>query len=181
MILCIAMLATVITLSVINNSLQTTTAPVDDKKPDAQEPETKKVVFISPVENVAPVGTWGEMYDYGKNSYSDDHLGVDYFAEAGTEVVSAFEGTVKEVVKAHSLWGDYVSIEHQDGIITIYKGLVNLNSELTVGATIETGTLLGEIAETIDAEYKLNSHLHFEVMKDGSYIDPLTYFEGEEK
>ncbi|MDE6103237.1 MAG: M23 family metallopeptidase [Oscillospiraceae bacterium] len=52
----------------------------------------------------------------------------------------------------------------------------NLNSGVTVqaGQHISSGDEIGAVGETADIETSDGSHLHFEVLKNGSYVDPIS-------
>ena len=53
--------------------------------------------------------------------------------------------------------------------------------QVSVGDTVEKGQLLGTMAATRGSESLAGSHLHFEMMKDGAVIDPLSVLILEEK
>ena len=63
-----------------------------------------------------------------------------------------------------------------DGLISIYSNLdAAIPDGITVGAKVEGGQLIGGVGETAIIEQCDDAHLHFEVMKDGKYLDPLDY------
>ncbi len=99
------------------------------------------------------------------------HNGIDIKATVGDTVMSAGAGTVS-AVDNDPLWGVTVSIDHGNGILTRYS---NLNSDVTVqaGQEISAGEEIGAVGETADIESKEETHLHFEITKNGSYVNPM--------
>ncbi|MGN1086339.1 MAG: peptidoglycan DD-metalloendopeptidase family protein, partial [Porcipelethomonas sp.] len=80
-------------------------------------------------------------------------------------------GTVA-AVDNDPLWGITVTVDHGNGIITRYS---NLNEGVTVqvGQEVGSGEEIGAVGETADIETSEESHLHFEMVKNGSYVNPL--------
>ena len=105
------------------------------------------------------------------------HDGVDIAGELGTEVKAAGEGVVLNVWE-DPLWGICVSIDHGDGYVSSYCGL-EISVPVTIGQQVACGDVIGKVGVTNQCECLLPSHLHFEVKKDGSYIDPMIFAEVE--
>ena len=103
------------------------------------------------------------------------HNGVDLAAALGDPVKAAAAGTVSQVAE-DALWGITVTIDHKNGYLTRY---CNLGAGLSVseGDTVEAGTVIGAVGQTADAESVGDTHLHFEVLKNGNYMDPASLFE----
>ncbi len=97
------------------------------------------------------------------------HSGVDIAAPKGSEVRSIAAGTVEKVYDDDML-GTTIVIDH-GGIKSVYSGL---KKEVCVkeGDTVETRALIGYIGDTAISECADESHLHFEIWKNGSPIDP---------
>ncbi len=98
------------------------------------------------------------------------HNGIDIKAGVGDTVTSAGAGTVS-AVENDPLWGVTVSIDHGNGVVTRY---CNLNTGVTVqaGQEVSAGEEIGAVGETADIESKEEPHLHFEAVKNGSYVNP---------
>ncbi len=97
------------------------------------------------------------------------HYGIDIAAEEGEPIAAYADGTVISAGESSSL-GKFVLIEHDGGIQTQYAHC----SELLVksGDEVSCGQIIAKVGETGLAD---GAHLHFEVMKDGDYVDPLDY------
>ena len=52
---------------------------------------------------------------------------------------------------------------------------------LKAGDKVEKGQVIATVAEANGNEYKDGAHLHFEVHKDGTSVDPASYLTLEEK
>ena len=106
------------------------------------------------------------------------HLGIDYVATNGTRVNSAYTGMVEEVGE-NLLDGKYVVINHGDGLTTVYTCLQEIM--VSKGAKVSTGEQIGTVGNSGIKEYKTGDHLHFEVRKDGTCINPYTYLTEDNK
>lgn len=100
------------------------------------------------------------------------HTGIDLAAPISTPVKSISSGKVTEV-KDDDMWGTTVTIEHANGIVSYYA---NLKPAVSVkeGQTVKMGEVIGLVGETAEIEQAEESHLHYEVMKNGNHIDPMT-------
>lgn len=99
------------------------------------------------------------------------HYGLDLAADTGAAIVCFADGTVQAVGDSSS-YGNYCTVAHDNGCVTLYAHC----SRITVssGDTLCAGEKLGEVGETGMAT---GPHLHFELQKDGIYLDPIYYVE----
>ena len=130
--------------------------------------------FIMPVN--------GEIYkEYAMDClvYSDTlqewvtHRGIDFQVNISDEVKASASGTVK-AVKNDPRYGWSIIIEHKDGFSTIYTCLVDV-SMVNEGDNVEQGQVIAKAGNSGVFEFADGSHLHFEMMKDGDYINPEMY------
>ncbi|WP_270180357.1 M23 family metallopeptidase [Alkalihalobacillus sp. CinArs1] len=100
--------------------------------------------------------------------------GIDYAKEDGAsfEVVAAMSGKVVKAEK-DQLLGNVVHIEHADGVVTVYESLDKL--EVAEGDKVKQGDELGT-AGTNTFDTDAGVHVHFEVRKDGTPVNPLDVF-----
>lgn len=138
---------------------------------DLRYPGYLGIKFILPAENCTVKG-----YNRVPNNR---HLGFDFNGEEGTGVKAALDGTVTEIVMDNANGENYVTVEHMDGMSTIYK-YITATEGLKVGDKIKQGDAIGVIAPAQGAEAKDGAHLHFEVMIDGWREDPRTYFNADD-
>lgn len=99
------------------------------------------------------------------------HNGIDLAADTGCSVHAAANGTVKQIISTAS--GDGIEIEHADGYVTRYLGLGSIEN-LNEGDSVAAGDVIGVVGES-KGETVTDSHLHFEVYKDGEAVDPKDF------
>jgi len=89
----------------------------------------------------------------------------------GASIVAAESGTVLRA-GWNSGYGNYVVIDHGSGVQTLYGHC----SALTVktGQSVSRGQQIALVGST---GVSTGPHLHFEVLINGSYTDPMSYFE----
>ena len=135
---------------------------------------SNKEQFIKPVE-----GEIINIFSMDRLVYSNTlqewvtHRGLDIKSEKGKEVKAAREGTIK-TIKNDPRYGISVTIEHKDGFTTVYSCLLN-SADLTEGAEVEQGQTIGNVGNSGVFEVSDGMHLHFEMLKDGEYVNPDIY------
>lgn len=97
------------------------------------------------------------------------HLGTDIAAKAKTAVKASGDGVVKSVEQSASL-GNFVTIEHRDGIVFKYCGLETI--DVVSGQNVKMGEPIGTIG-TVPCECMDDEHLHLEAYKDGKSVSPM--------
>ena len=141
-----------------------------------QSNENKEIKFTAPVN--------GEILrEFAKDSlvYSNTleewitHTGVDIKADKTTVVKAAANGKV-ESIKNDPRYGLTVIVSHSGGYKTVYANL--LTAEYVVeGEEIEAGQTIGTVGNSSSFEIADDYHLHFELIKDGEYLNPCTLME----
>jgi murein DD-endopeptidase MepM/ murein hydrolase activator NlpD len=96
------------------------------------------------------------------------HKGVDLGAPAGTSVPAPLAGKVLSAGNA-SDYGLCVVVEHAGGLKTRYAHLGSIR--VVPGDSIAAGEIIGSVGNTGRSS---GAHLHFEVLKDGKAVDPVT-------
>lgn len=99
------------------------------------------------------------------------HKGLDIAAPKGTPIYAAASGTV--ITSAYGWnggYGNYVVINHGDGINTAYGHCSSLVAK--VGQTVNQGDLIAYVGSTGDSS---GNHLHFEVRVNGVAQNPQNY------
>ena len=108
------------------------------------------------------------------NEYSV-HNGIDFLAQEGTQVLAINDGVVKSVTNDFGM-GWTVQVEHEDGYVSCYSSLSE-DITVSVGQTVECGETIGYVANTATYESLEGAHLHFELKKDGEYVNPSVLLE----
>ena len=100
---------------------------------------------------------------------ADFHYGVDIEADEGTVIAAFADGTVTAVGES-SLLGKYVSIQHNNGCQTIYAHCSRVTA--SSGQPVRMGEPIAEVGQTGQAT---GPHLHFELLMDTQYLNPVYY------
>lgn len=109
---------------------------------------------------------------FGYRSFDGSfHDGIDYAANAGTPVYSAWDGVVVFAGWDSTGYGNYVIVEHSDGYRTGYAHLNEIG--VSVGDSVNAGQLVGTVGST---GYSTGNHLHFNIRINGEYTNPAQFF-----
>ncbi len=207
MIVCILAIATMITVAVVVNNNdggdevlkplpsgdgdKPTVTPPGGNEPDEptvtppggnepEDPVVKEFILGAPLDEY----TLGQEFSDSElvfdptNKYWATHEGVDFMAAAGSDVKCMFDGQVKSV-STDSYNGTVVVISHQDGFETVYKLLDGVSLEQ--GATVSKGDVIGKVSDSALYETASGSHIHLELYKDGTKVNPTDYMIGGDK
>lgn len=102
------------------------------------------------------------------------HNGVDLSAEVGDTVVAAWAGKVTSV-RQDAVLGTVVTVDCGEGCTTVYGNLAETTA-VTAGDTVSAGDTIGTVGETAAGEgHDGAAFLHFEVLENGQYVDPMIY------
>ena len=97
------------------------------------------------------------------------HNGIDMAAAEGTPIVAAYSGIVGEAGYNSSM-GNYIYIEHGDGLRTIYLHASKLY--VSKDDVVIKGEVIGAVGTT---GRSTGPHLHFSVRLNGEYVSPWNY------
>ena len=98
------------------------------------------------------------------------HTGIDITAPKGTPVYATADGIVSSE-KAQMGYGTTVIINHGYSYQTLYGHLSK--RVVKAGQRVKRGELIGYVGST---GLSLGSHLHYEVLKSGTPVNPVFYF-----
>lgn len=99
----------------------------------------------------------------------ENHDGVDIPAPGGTGIHAADSGVVV-VAQYHYSLGNYIIINHGNGIQTYY--LHTSAMYVSVGDTVNKGDVIAAVGTTGSST---GNHLDFRVNVNGSYVNPVNY------
>ncbi len=121
-----------------------------------------------------PYGCTGVKFNAARGSCKHFHDGIDVVSAYGTPVRSVAVGVV-----AYSGWNPYdkegrayvVDVVHPDGFVSRYGHLIPTN-HVRAGELVHTGQVIGKMGSTGKST---GTHLHFELLKGGKDVNPVTY------
>lgn len=97
------------------------------------------------------------------------HRGVNINVREGTEVQSVMDGTVVRT-GYNSAFGNYVVTQDEKGVQVKYANLQNVS--VSQGEVVTKDTVIGTTGSTGSAT---GSQLYLEIVKDGTYYNPIFY------
>jgi len=99
------------------------------------------------------------------------HAGLDFSAPTGTPIYATADGEVQIAGFNTDGYGNKVVINHGYGFQTLYAHMVRVIAN--VGQSVKRGEVIGYVGSTGKST---GSHLHYEVIKRGTKVDPVYYF-----
>lgn len=122
---------------------------------------------------------FGERIINGKKEF---HNGIDVIGNgwACDYIVAFADGKVIDMLNTCSgnfpATGNYVVIEHGFGKRSVYYHLAKGSVVVNLGQNVKAGDVLGYMGTTGNST---GNHLHFGIMINGVWVDPLPYLKGE--
>lgn len=162
----------------LKNVVKETFSPSVETEEASGETETttgEKAVF-SPVfltvnlENPIEDGNITSKFGYRVSPITNEyslHSGLDIAAPENTKIYAAYDGVV-EKAECNEINGNYIVIRHSDNLKTTYNHCNKLL--VSKGETVKKGEVIALVGAT---GYATGNHLHFEVLLNGKYVNPL--------
>ncbi len=133
----------------------------------------KQQSILACTPSIWPVVGWvTSEFGYRKSPFTgrrEFHNGIDVAARHGKEIVAPADGIVSKAGSNRYI-GNYVWIDHGDGIVTIYGHLRDQIMEAE--QTVKRGDVIGHVG---NSGRSTGPHLHYSVMVDGDYVNPRRY------
>ena len=126
--------------------------------------------FLWPLTGYTRISSYFGMRTHPITGKYKLHTGIDLPAPKGTPILSANHGTVIRA-EYNTAYGNYVMVDHGGNKKTLYAHM----SKMLVkkGDVVSKGQKIGEVGTT---GYSTGNHLHFEIIINGSQVNPLNYF-----
>ena len=135
---------------------------------DEQGRSTRKFLIRKPIVAGQQRSGFG-MRRHPIMGYTRMHTGVDWSAPRGTPIVSAGNGTVIKAAR-ESGYGNRIEIQHANGYITTYNHMSGFARGMREGLRVRQGQVIGFLGST---GLSTGPHLHYEVIVNGNFVDPL--------
>ncbi|MCF6139095.1 peptidoglycan DD-metalloendopeptidase family protein [Pseudalkalibacillus berkeleyi] len=98
------------------------------------------------------------------------HKGIDIARPSSRSILAVDNGTVSSAGFNSGGYGNRIIINHNNGFKSVYAHLASMN--VKVGQTVKKGQKIGVMGSTGNST---GVHLHFELYKNGSLLNPLKY------
>ncbi|MDD7470907.1 MAG: peptidoglycan DD-metalloendopeptidase family protein [Oscillospiraceae bacterium] len=119
------------------------------------------------------VGLYQITSQFGYRSLGYHHgIDISGAGASGSLVVAGASGTVTEAGWSTTGYGNYVIIDHGNGVETLYGHMLDNSISVSKGDTVYKGQAIGRVGDT---GYSFGAHLHFEVRINGNRVDPARY------
>lgn len=101
------------------------------------------------------------------------HRGMDFTAPRGTPIYASGDGVIVRADSRSSGYGNHVRIDHGFGYISLYAHMYKYN--VRKNQKVKRGDLIGFVGSTGRSQ---GPHLHYEIFKDGTRINPINFYYG---
>ncbi len=124
----------------------------------------------TPINNAKITSNFSKKRKHPVLGYTRAHKGVDFRASTGTPIPAAGAGRViaRGYNRGH---GNYVKIRHNGSYETLYAHMSKFVKNVKVGTNVRQGQTIGYVGST---GYSTGPHLHYEIIKDGKHVNPMT-------
>jgi murein DD-endopeptidase MepM/ murein hydrolase activator NlpD len=146
--------------------------------------ELEEKVIVEPKDEITVVGTkvmpsrgegsfkWPAVGGYVSSKmgtrWGRMHGGIDIARPSSRSILASDNGVVISAGWSGA-YGNRIEIDHNNGYRTLYAHLSSIN--VSVGQTVSGGSTIGVMGST---GRSTGIHLHFEVKKNGSLVNPLS-------
>lgn len=136
---------------------------------DGKGDSVRKALLRTPIDGARLSSGFGERR-HPILGYTRMHKGVDFAAPTGTPIFAAGDGTIDEA-GTHRGYGYYVRVRHNSKYSTAYAHLSRFAQGIHAGTPIRQGQIIGYVGST---GASTGPHLHYEILVDGSQVNPLS-------
>ncbi len=152
------------------SQMELTSDPVEETNKNVSSVPYEKTSFSKPCEGEILKAFSGEELLYSK-TFGDMriHNGIDIACKNGTSISACGNGRVLNTEES-SHYGTVLTLELENGLTAKYSNLSDL--KVKAGDSVKSGDILG-VTATIPAECNDAEHLHFEIYKNGTAVDPF--------
>ena len=125
----------------------------------------RKALLRTPIDGARLSSGFG-MRRHPVLGYTKFHRGLDFAAPTGTPIYAAGDGRVAKAGRFGS-YGNYVRLEHDGGYATAYAHMSRIKAK--PGQRVRQGQVIGYVGTT---GRSTGPHLHYELMVNGTQINP---------
>ena len=137
---------------------------------DSQGSNAKKFLMRRPVRGEARFTSGFGLRMHPLLHLKKMHTGIDWAGPTGTPIVAAGNGVIAELGRKGGN-GNYIRIRHANGYETAYSHMHKFQSGLSIGSKVNQGDVIGFMGTT---GLSTGTHLHFEVLVNSTFVDPMT-------
>ncbi|VVB42429.1 Murein DD-endopeptidase MepM and murein hydrolase activator NlpD, contain LysM domain [Beijerinckiaceae bacterium RH AL1] len=143
----------------------------DDGSVDYYDPNgrsSRKFLVRAPMLSFKITSGFGIRY-HPILGYTRPHTGTDFAAPIGSPIFAAGNGTIVQAGWS-SGYGRRIEIQHANGYTTTYNHLSGFARGISEGVRVRQGQTIGYLGQSGLAT---GPHLHYEVLVNGHFVDPM--------
>ena len=137
---------------------------------DQKGESKKKLLLRTPLEFSRISSNFDLARKHPVLGYTRAHRGTDFAAPTGTPVKASGDGKIT-YAGVHGGHGNFVKIEHNGTYSTAYAHLHRFAKGIKVGSRVKQGQIIAYVGTT---GVSTGPHLHYEVIKNGSYVNAMS-------
>ena len=127
----------------------------------------KRLLMQTPIDGARISSGYG-MRRHPVLGYNKMHKGIDFAAPRGTPIYAAGDGVVEKSGR-NGGYGNYIRINHKNGLKTAYAHMHKFAKGVKSGKNVKQGQVIGYVGST---GRSTGPHLHFEVLRNNKHVNP---------
>ena len=171
----------IVALSVILIAVAVTLAIVANLPDNEEDVVVPPITFYNPILNATVAKEFSNSTLLWNSTLRqwEAHKAVTFTVPTAADVHAVLDGTVQEVF-SNFLEGTVVVIRHANNLTTRYSSL-NANVDVEVGDEVRRGEVIGRASNSANGELNLGTHLRFQVLENGTPVNPAEFLNLEVK
>jgi murein DD-endopeptidase MepM/ murein hydrolase activator NlpD len=134
---------------------------------NAKGESVKKALLKTPINGAHITSSFG-MRMHPLLGYTKMHKGIDFGALTGTPIYAAGDGIIEEAGRKGG-YGNYVRVKHSSSYATAYAHTSRFAKGIKVGIKVKQGQVIAYVGSTGSST---GPHLHYEIIQNGSPVNP---------
>jgi murein DD-endopeptidase MepM/ murein hydrolase activator NlpD len=129
----------------------------------------KKALLRTPADGARITSKFGNR-NHPILGFTRMHKGIDFGLPTGAPIQAAGDGVV-EMAGSNKGYGNYIRIRHANGFSTAYAHLSGFAKGVRTGKRVNQSQTIGFVGST---GMSTGPHLHYEVLVNGTQVNPLS-------
>ncbi len=136
---------------------------------NAKGQSVRKTLMRTPIDGARLSSGFGKR-KHPVLGYTRMHKGTDFAARSGTPIKAAGDGVI-DYIGTNGTYGRYIRIRHNSEYSTAYAHMRGYRRGLKRNSRVTQGQIIGYVGTS---GRSTGPHLHYEVLKNGKQVNPLS-------